>query len=358
MVETRFPTSGLTTEYGNIVLSSVTEKVSLEITYDSDVILEEDYYPDADGVVQIRDIGKLADMYIQNGALSLTDLEDEGSVLFAIKVTEAATPEVVITKNVTFYYTSVDFAGSISTALLLKMPLSRVTTKTTGPGRKEYVSFYGDGDVLLYAVYSDGTKDVAITLGTYAELSTPGTIYRVDVSPDVVAAEVGCSVLDLVYYNVYKDGTAIIRYKMDDRNFVNKTTFLFRNAFGAQETITFVGHEQREGKWDREYGVIDNAMVQTSRDKTDKIKVRTGYLLPGMADVIDDLLNADQVGVIENGVLYPVVILEEDFSRTSRRNEARSYEITYRYASNNIQAKYTPLVKPGVFDETFDETFN
>jgi hypothetical protein len=118
-----------------------------------------------------------------------------------------------------------------------------------------------------------------------------------------------------------------------------------------------VGHDVKEGKWDREYGVINNSVVQTARDKTEQIKVQTGFVMPAMADVIDDLLNSDAICVLEGSNLVPVVILEEDFTRTTRRNEPRSYQITYRYASNYIKAKYTPLVKPGIFGDTFDETF-
>lgn len=357
MIATRFPTSGLTSEYGDIILSDVDTKVTLEITFDGDVILEEEYTPDADGVVYIRDIGKLALLYMPAVALSLNQGVDGSSIIFSIDLVEGGLDPDIIEQNVTFYRTDIDFIGSITPELIMLMPLSRATTKTTGQGRKEFISFYDSNIVKLYAVFSNGTADVGVTVDDFLPMLEDGDMYRVNVSPAVVAAAVGCTEAQLVYYNVYQDTAAIIRFKMDHRSFVNKTTFVFRNAFGAQETFTCVGHDVKEGKWDREYGVIHNSVMQTARDKSEQIKVQTGFVMPGMVDVIDDLLNSDAICVLEGSNLVPVVILEEDFTRTTRKNEPRSYQITYRYASNYIKATYTPFVKPGVFSETFDETF-
>ena len=357
MVVIRFPNRGLTSEYGDIILFGVTERVSLKITYNAVVILEEDYFPDADNVVTIRDVGKLAALYIDNNDLSLTEGVDGKSIKMTIEIIEHRTPEQNSTDEVTFFRSNIDFAGSISTTLIQKMPLSRTNTKVTGPGRKEFVSFYANAVIAVYAVYSNGVKDVASTVTPFTTLADNSNLYRIDVSPSVVAAAVGCSESQLIYYNVYGDDDTIIRYRMDHRNHVNKTTFFFRNCFGAQETFTCVGHAERDGGWEREYGVIHNSMIQTSKEKNDQIKVKTGYLIPSMMDVLDDLLNSDLICVLDGTVLRPVVILSEDFTRTTRKNEPRSFEIEYRYASNTPQGKYVQLSKSGVFDETFDPTF-
>jgi hypothetical protein len=357
MAVTRFPDSGLTSEYGNIILSGVAQTVTLKITLDTEVLLQETYTPDADDIVVIPDIGKLAFQYITRQSLALANGLDSGSVTLNIKLTENGNTPTITTKDVTFFRSDVNFNGSITPELIALMPLSRSTNKITGPGRKETISFYDHGDVSLYAVYSNGTKDVGTTIAKFAELDDDGEMRKLLVSPAVIAAAVECDVSDLVYYNLYKDESAMIRFKMDHRNYQNKTTFVFVNSLGAQETITFTGHDVYEKKWSREFGFSSDQIVQTYKDNGEKIKVNTGYVVPSMHVCIEDLLNSDSVCVLNGDTLYPVVIIDEDFNLTTKKNQAQSFIITYRYASNIIQTKYTPLAKPGLFGDTFDQTF-
>ena len=110
MVVIRFPNSGLTSEYGDIILFGVTERVSLKITYNAVVILEEDYFPDADNVVTIRDVGKLAALYIDNNDLSLTEGVDGKSIKMTIEIIEHRTPEQNSTDEVTFFRSNIDLS--------------------------------------------------------------------------------------------------------------------------------------------------------------------------------------------------------------------------------------------------------
>ncbi|MDD3194400.1 MAG: hypothetical protein PHU68_01190 [Paludibacter sp.] len=356
MIEIRFPTSSLTSEYGDIILGSVIEKLSLEISYNETVILEEDYFPDDNGKVVIRDIGKVASMYFSNTDIDLVNRN--GIVTFTIKLTENTAPVDVVIKDVVFYLSTIDYKGTINTDQLISMPLTRSPLKSTGPGRKEYISFFGNADVTVYAVYSDGNRDVSKTLSAFNTLVSVDSIYRIDVSPEVIAGLIGCPISNLVYYSVYTNANTIVKYVMDHRGFTSKTTFIFLNNFGATETITMIGHQVRDNSWNREFGVVYDKMLISSADKEDLITVNTGYLLPGMADVIDDLLSSKEVAVIDGDVIVPVVIIDEDFKRDTHKNAPKTYEITYRVASNTPYSKYVPLARLGVFDESFDNTFD
>lgn len=358
MVAVRFPDSGLTTEYGDIILEAASQMVRLEVKLGIVTILQEDYHPNAEDCITIRDLGKLAALYIpSDNALTLSNSDDTGNVILEVILTEAGESEEPISKYVTFYKCDLDFDGSVSVDLLMRMPLSRATTKMTGPGRKEFISFFGNNVISLYAVYSNGSRDVSKLIESFVTLADSGKIYKMNVSPQLIAGVVGCLEESLIYYNLYKDNKVMIRFRMDERRHVKKTTFLFKNTFNAQETITCFGHELNNRKWEREYGQINNNVLQTSKNKTEEISVSTGYLHPEMFPVLDDLLNSENICVIEGNKLRQVIILSEDFSVTSRKNEPRSFEITYRYASNNFKSQYVPFAKPGIFDETFDKSF-
>ena len=263
-----------------------------------------------------------------------------------------------ITKTISIYECIVDFAGSLDVALLNLIPLSRMTKKTTGPGRTEFVSFYGTGTVSAYVVKKGTTQDVATTYTVYT-MATADKIYRINVSPDVIATLAGCSVSDLIYYNVYKDTDCIIRFTMDQRNYPVIRTFVFRNCFGAQESFTFIGDEESSRKWTREFGVSNNNQLQISRDLVNSIKVNSGPISSQSVEAIEDLLNTDQLALLDEAGFQPIVILEENFSNTSRRDELKSVDFTYRFAGNNqFRTTYAAFKKPRIFDPTFDETFN
>ena len=356
MVENRFPASGLSAEYGDIVIDSVTEtSVVVEIRYQGTLILSEVYTPDADSKIYIRELGDLAVLLIEKADLMTENgYTGYGSILLNVKIIGTTT----IQKDVTIYQSIVDFSGSLDVTLLKQIPLSRATNKSTGIGRTEWISFYGTGTLKAYVVKKGITNDSAATydIVTY---SLPEKIYNTNVSPSVIATLASCPEADLIYYNIYISTDSIIRFTMDDRDYPNKKTFIFRNCFGAQEIFTCTGDEKSERKWTRSFGNINNKQVSISRDLVNKFTANTGYLSAEDLEVLEDMLNSDQICLLDEYGLQDVVILEENFNDTSRKDELKAVEFSYRFSQNNqFKTSYKAFKKPRVFTTEFDETFN
>ena len=62
MVETRFPESGLSAEYGDIVISEVSSELVISVSYSGNVVLSEKYVPDSEGKVAFKNLGKIKDL--------------------------------------------------------------------------------------------------------------------------------------------------------------------------------------------------------------------------------------------------------------------------------------------------------
>lgn len=355
MVENRFPTSGLSAEYGDIVIDSVAAPVVVEIRYQGTLILSEVYSPDANSKIYIREVGELAVLLIdKSDFITVNGYSGSGGILLSISIIGTAT----INKDVTIYQSIVDFSGSLDVTLLKLIPLSRSTNKSTGVGRTEYISFYGTGTIKAYVVRKGTTSDSAATYDVVT-YSLPEKIYNTNVSPSVIATLAGCTEADLIYYNIYISTDSIIRFTMDERNYPDKKTFVFRNCFGAQETFTCTGAEKSERKWTRSFGNIDNKQVSISRDLVNKLTANTGYLSDEDLEVLEDLLNSDQICLLDEYGLQDVVILEENFNDSSRKDELKMVEFSYRVAKNNQSgSRYKKFIKPRVFSPEFDETFN
>lgn len=357
MVATRFPLNGLTSEYGDIIMTSVTAKVTFSVTYAGNVILSEDYFPDADGKITVRNVGELALMYMGIEQISLANEIDIETITFSITLVEHTGSPQTITQSVVFFRSDVSFSETLTTVTILKIPLSRTTKKVTAPNRKEYVSFYGSGMITAYVVKRGTISDVSVSVSLKSTADST-KVYRIDVSPAVIASAAGCAVADLVYYNVYIYNTHMIRFTMDQRNYPTTRTFVFRNSFGAVETFTCTGDTENERTWEREFGLINNNNIQTDKELKSTIKVNTGYLSQRMVPVLEDLLNSDQIYLLAGDTIHPIVITDEDFSNNSRNYEVKSFELSYRFTSNAVVSKYVPLALGDLFDATFDNTFN
>ncbi|MDH6355472.1 hypothetical protein M2132_001815 [Dysgonomonas sp. PH5-45] len=351
----RLPAEGLSADYGDIILDSVTGTVESIINIDGTEILHEVYYPDVSGMVYIRDIGSLAMTYDSVQDINLDNGLDGSRVRLDITLQEGEQTESF---QVYIYRCDAETRGTLSVPLLKQQPLSRLSKKTTGVGRREFISFYGPGQISANVIYSDTKTDQTkiILLGTIAH--DDGNQYKYDVSPVIIASLCGISEADIASYSVYKSESDMIRFVMDHRSFLNKTTFLFRNIFGAQEAFTCIGDANAEKKWTRSYGNINRRQKQISRDLANTITVNTGYISIKSTEIIEDLLNSQSICLLEDGQLRDISIIEESFKVTSRRDELIAVEFKYRYSSNNQMQFRKPANTQRVFDFTFDSSFN
>ncbi len=356
MVEARFLETGLSAEYGDIVICDVTDTVTLVISIAGNKILQETYYPDNDGNIYIREVGKLAAMYNDPEWLIITNGIDGRNSVMNITISEGAQ---IISKNVQIFTCTTETAGTLTVENLKIKPLSRINKKATAAGRFEYLSFYGSGSVFVDVAYIDSERDRATTVKLADLPVTDNEFYRLNVSPAVIAQLIQVPEEDLIYYYVFKDKSDVFRFNMDKRIYPHYQTFVFRNSFGAQETFTCTGDGESERKWTREFATITSIQKTVKNQLENKFKINTGYMTRHSVELLEDLLNSESVCLIDNGKFVPVVFVGEKFTVTSRRDELIAGEIEYRYASNNqSQYRYQSNKLPRIFDQTFDKTFN
>jgi len=357
MVEIRFPNSGLSAEYGDIIFSSVTGYVLATVSVGGNPVLEEKYIPDPDGVIRIMGIGELAMVYFSSNNFEAANGIDGEAIVVTVSLLEKDALAPVV-KNVTIFPCVVDFSGSLPADTFLSIPLSRSINKTTAFGRKEWISFYGGSTVQLYAAYRGTTSDLSQTV-EFATLANAAKFYRLNVSPAVIATAIGCNETDLIYYNLYTSVESIIRFTMDDRNYPDQKTFVFRNCFGAQESFTCIGDERPDRKWTRSFGTIQKKRVSISRDLDNKMTVSSGYISDEDVEVLEDLLNSDQVCLLDQHGFQDIVITDESFSFVDRSDELKEVSFSYRFAqSNQFKTSYKAFAKPRIFTHQFDDSFN
>ena len=349
----RFPIEELSADYGDIILDSVSGNVEAVISINGSEILHEVYSPDISGMVYIRDVGSLAMMYNDIDNVSLDNGIDGSCVVLDILLKEG---NETFSSPVTIYCCDAETGDTLAVSTLKRMPLSRLTSKVTGIGRTEFISFYGDGQIMADVVfYGDGKDDIkTIDIGNLT--TNNGSYHRFDVSPSVIATLCGIIENDIIQYTVYKSENESISFIVDRRSYLNKNTFVFKNIFGAQEVFTCTGDDESERKWTRVFGTVNRSQRQISRDLLHTTKVNTGLINRETLGLLEDLMNSQYVYYLEEGVLRKVSIIEESFKVSSRKDQVIAVEFKYRYSSNN-QLQYRTN-KKRIFDFTFDGSFN
>lgn len=360
MVIDRLPNYALTSEFGNIELSSVSGYVDMEIIFESTSILNERYYPDKHGYVVIYNIGEVA-----LNLAHLPDLSDINKSLgvfyvsLTIKLTQKNTSPVQEIRY--FHIASVNTNGTVNHDNMVITPLSLTNEKRTGVGRKEFISFFGsDERISVYAVYRSLAGDKSSTILSFAvpTFSYVG-VFSFNVSPSLVASAVGCSEIDLIYYHVYRDASSVIKYVMSERMYPHLRTFAFINSFYGQETFHALEAGNYQTKFDRNIGSVTGIKRQF-RPKAEKtITVDTGWIKRIELPVLEDLLTSQRVGVWENNTFVPVIIQTDSIKVSDKRDELISVEFSFQYADDRYHRfNYVKRPLAGVFDYTFDPTFN
>ncbi|HBB00732.1 MAG: hypothetical protein A2W86_11810 [Bacteroidetes bacterium GWD2_45_23] len=359
MVIDRLPDYALTSEFGNIELSSVSGYVDMEIIFESTSILNERYYPNKHGYVTIYNIGEVA-----LNLASIPELSNINKsigvfyVSLTIKLTQRYTAPVEVIRY--FYVSSVNTNGTVNHDNMVITPLSLTNEKRTGIGRKEFISFFGTESISLYAVYKSPTGDKGITISNYATptYSYVG-VFSFDVSPSLVASRIGCNENDLVYYNIYKSSTRVIRFVMSERMYPHLKTFGFINSFYGQETFHAMEAGNFQTKFDRNIGTITGVRRQFRPQVEKIVSVDTGWLKRNELPVLEDFLTSQRVGIWEDNTFVPIIIQTDSIKISEKRDELISVEFSYRYAEDRYQRfRYVTRPLAGVFDSTFDLTFN
>ncbi len=349
---TRFPEEGLSADYGDIILSAVTADVEMKVYLPSDTVnpvMQELYSPDAARMVYIRDLGKLAMYYQTETAVALSNGLDGSPVVFSVVLTENRSTPQTVSKTVTFYRCDAETNDSLTVEYLKRIPLSRGVSKHTFVGATEYLSFYTQGMVKARALYKGSSIDIERTVTVGSISVGNNNHYRFNVSPSYIASLLSIDPYRLISYAVYKGGEEPFTFHVDIRGKLNQTTFIFRNIFGAQEAMTCTGDVTGEKKWTRETGVLNRHRRQISRELENTQTVSTGYLTADETEILEDLLNSNEVYVIKNVSLERIIIQDETFKVTSRKDELISAEFKYRIASTNELQFYLNKNRIGLY---------
>lgn len=226
--------------------------------------------------------------------------------------------------------------------------------KTTAYGRKEYLNYIlSEGEssqvnVELHYVRED--NHTSYSTESSLSSSVESGISTITFSPDQFRR----SGYILLSFDV-TCGSRVQSYVMEREDIPEQVGFLFKNAFRVEDTFYCTGLLTYKPEYERASALMGGLLKNYHVEEKRIYQANSGYLMEDMLELADDLARADDVCLFQDDGMIPVLITESEMQRTNADDELYNITITYR-ATRKYRRKFVSL--DGIFDNTFDETFN
>lgn len=348
--------------------------LTFELVYDGQVVLKEAYSYDSQNRIRIQNIGDIAAGFFKDDIAH--SIPTNYSVKWAIysdflpsityRLTEGAT---IIEKSFHVFRCDAQISVDASTWMSTNFLTRSFRTKRTTVNTNEYLSFFAQNTSLVnirfnYKLFYLNNGVVIDAVGVCCDdiVSASPALMTVNTSLRRILGIAGLPAETIVYsYDVWVTGSQAesnkYTYLVDRTPLRNQTYLVFINSFGVPETFTSTG--QTINKKTNE---VTLANIQTYYRKTQNKFISqkqcfSGYLSEREMEWIDDLLMSYAVGLYtyHSGFSDEVTLVNIEKS-DSMNNELHAFSFEYRRA-NNRHFVFSSAPN-GVFDETFDQTFD
>ena len=331
--------------------------VVFELKNGATVILTESYVYDVDGTIRIRNLGEIVEKYFTTSTLLLG---------FSYTITEGIT---VHTVGFTVLKCEADMTVTADAWTAINFLTRAYREKRTSKSRNEYLSFlqkasYGLVTVnfkVVYLLNSVLTELTGVLTTLAASVSSQVTTFNASLGAVTSAAALAADT-EILQVDMWCTGTgfemAKYTYLIDDSNYRDRKYFVYTNCFGVLETYTATGRTDNKKTAEYNLGNIDNHYRKITQDFVAEKTLNSGHLSETEMEWIDDLLLSYNIATYTPGISGA----DDDITLTaiektdSDANELQSFTYTYRRAKNN-HVQFTNAAR-GIFDATFDATFN
>lgn len=348
------PTSAFTNQFPNLTVSGTAkEKLLVSLHIGGNQVLDNEiYHFDTDGIATIRFIGNLLEKYFYDPNYDIRRFSMNAIFTFS-------SAGQTVTKTVATYFCRSYVSGDrLTPDILRSMPLCRSTLKHTLPDAKEYLSFVSTTgkSVLCDIAYKSGGRMTNKIVSLYT-FPTTDAYSTVDTSYSVVKSQLNTTDIP-VFWDVYISGNTDrkVRYWLDKPTSFPPTTFIYQNDFGGVESFVCRGIRKTEVQNERETGVLAGRSFISRQTSLRSFTVNTGTLDEDQKESLVSLLSSYSLMVLQDGIAIPVNVSGENVSLHNFRSKLPTAEFTYTYSARNLTI-YKYNRDKGIFDYTFDNSF-
>ncbi len=162
----------------------------------------------------------------------------------------------------------------------------------------------------------------------------------------------------LLSYSV-RVGNRVARYRVFQSLPEANPALIFRDSFGAWETVYFTGTNETAPDYKRSQAMVGGKLRPYLIEETEEHKALTGPLRPSMVPVVADLCRSKEIFLLnpDGSAGDEVVVTDCDLKRADEHTAPVVLSVTYRLA-DRLNARVNANRPPRVFDKHFDDKFN
>lgn len=324
-----------------LVFTTDQTQASVSLSCGNTLILSESFFPDNKNTITIYAFYGLLEPFLASNPVAQFSLTiDDGSTLTRIFSVLFSKAEIPISFVNNFF---------LSTAI----------------GQPKYT--YPEANELLYLIPSrpSDTYFLPITADvTYwneatgqiqknslsLEILIGNSVRSVDVSPRRFAS----GTLKLLRYSIHSENR--VQHYVVMQSYERPTTFVFRNLFGCMEYVHLFGTKEIQHDITRLTAVVNHRNQIYKALDYPSWTVKSGYTDPVNMRIMQDLLASDTVQMFLDSTPVDVIITDHKTTISDDMTVYPELELTVQQVVPN--RKVLNLPSTGIFDETFDDTFN
>lgn len=234
-------------------------------------------------------------------------------------------------------------------------------SKPTHPQATEYLTAYdpeASGLGLTFtltadAIATDGTHTIKTTTQLVSHINGRGSV---NVSPAAIAATLGINIDTLAAYTI-QCGNRTMNYHLI-RPTTAPISVHFIGAFGQPDTFHFFGFAQTETKVERSTNIIGGQLRAHDIRTNPETKAHTGAMPQSILPLFADLCTATTA----THDSHAITITDQENKTTSSPYALQEGTLTWRESAQGLRippiGNEAQTTTTGIFDDTFDETFN
>lgn len=342
----------------DVVITGINEYVDISLSVAGTYIMRhERFYPVA-GEVILSDFDKLINCYFTPADFSaLNDFYTGDIRNIYIYCQDKNT---AVSRNVTTWYSK----SRVSTGVPEPgMIYSRYKNINTAIGREEYLPFFADATTTLHISVAHVRNGVEKYTRKSVALSGRTGMLAFRVSPARIASLSGVSTDAILYYDVTvtagTGSTDQIRYCMDRHFYRNTSNFIYLNNFGLPETIALTGLVEYNPELEGEIVSFMQEDIRMTPELLDVRTVNSGYLAVAKYKALKDMITSTDIRAYDTTGQKKIVVTDVDLLHRQNGNGKFSVTVTYRPSEHShMEFERIRNDKKGIFDRTFDYTFN
>lgn len=318
-------------------LISSDEVLNVRMQIADKLIINENYTPDSDHMIQIMAIGQLIDNYlIGNLDIDTTSLVQD-TIFCELSVFINGLEVDLISLLKCRSYTDIDATNFISGNLFLNvLQMKKITT----PDAREYVSYYSeeaDNPLSVCITTLEAGNYVDSTFVAFDSNGIAGEFVTMDVSFAQVASMFTSIDQDTIIAYRIKRNDQFLIYAVDRTYYQKKLHFLYKNAFDVPETIITRGEVYLKGVPKFQTSKVNGVTIKYGINRADTFDVSSGKIFSaGDYDRFRELIDSNEVRLLWNGKYRQIVITEESSNVNQNIGKLQSISFTFMFADARL----------------------